>query len=628
MDDTKESFLHHYSQRFQAKENAPLHYPFKDHPQFPMLVDILSRKYRHHALLSVDFPTNIQPFFLEAFTQHLAHESVPPVLRQTELIFLAIENATIPLTKQKSVEDEFELLRSSLSKDNTYKLFVIPATWLFFNEIKPTDDRCLRKQMKLLLAHPRCRFIALTEAHTMHTTTDDRFTHVRISGPTDHDMMNILLQHRTELEEFHHVVIPEELLNQAYQLAERFLSTTNTLEHALMLLDSSAARIAMGEQPPSAQNMKPVLTSSVLLNVLSSWTQIPAASFQLHKFKLNEFTHNMQQRVFGQDIAINIIGQELLQAQANLKRRSGPFCSFLFAGPTHCGKKTLAVAMVEQLFKQPNILFFAQPTLTQTSLAEMKVQSAIEKRYLPLTEAIAQTPYAVFVFDHIEQASPAILDGLQEIVSTGYLQNADGQPYNFRQAIIILNTSKGTEQLNLSSPAATEIEEDVYTMDLMQLIMADQKHDKYSPTQHPSGQEIRNKLLPAIAELIPQSLYQHLQFVPFLPLNKESAEKIVRLKVKMLGKQLDSRYGIDIGYAPEVTRFLASEMVHSQAPEHTVTNPDHVLKQLYFCVEQALLNQTDNKRQSNQLFLQLNEAGNVLRSEWLAPTARQPGISA
>lgn len=625
MDEFKESFLSQFGKSFTAQENKSNNFPFKDHPQFTMLVDVLSRKYKHHAVLSVDFPPNIQHFFLEAFAQHLAHEVTPTALRDIGLFYLDLENASIPLTKQKSIEDEFEQLRAALTKSEQFKLFIIPATWLFANENKPTDDRFLRRQVKMLLAHPRCRFIALTEAHASCTTElDERFTLIRLNAPTDADMMGILIQQRTELEEFHHVVIPEELLTQAYNLAERFLSTTHTLEHALMLLDSSAARVASQERLDNQSN-KPVLTSGVLLNVLSSWTQIPATSFQMHKFKLNDFTQNMQLRVFGQDLAINIIGQELLQSQANLKRRSGPFCSFLFAGPTHCGKKTLAIAMVEQLFKQPNILFFAQPTLTQTSLAEMKVQSAIDKRYLSLVEVIQQTPYAVIMFDHIEQASPAILDGLQEIVSTGYLHDADGQQYNFRQAIIILSTAKGTEQLTIANQPSTEIEEDVYTMDLMQLIMSDQKQDKFSPAQHPSGQEIRNKLLPTIADLIPQSLYQHLQFVPFLPLNKDSAEKIIRLKVKLLGKQLDSRYGVEIGYAPEVTRFLASEIVQSQSPEHTIINPDHVLKQLYFCVEQALLNQSDNKMRSNQLFLQLNETGNVLRSEWLAQGARQHG---
>ena len=288
--------------------------------------------------------------------------------------------------------------------------------------------------------------------------------------------MIVLKQQRVELEQFHHVLIPEELLSQALSLAERYLSATHTLEKTLQLLDSSAARAGAVETADHANQFKPVLTTSILLNVLSDWTLIPATHLQINQFKHNDFTQGLHQRIFGQDTAITILGHELLQAQAQLQQKSKPFSSFLFAGPAHSGKKTTARALVEQLFKQLNVLHYAQPALSHQTLIDIKLQRCTDKQFLSITDVIRQTPYAVFLFENIEKLPTAIIEGLQEILSTGYLHDTHGNQYNFQQSIIILCTTVGANSLAEFAESFTP-DEDIYTMDLMQLVMSDQKQE-------------------------------------------------------------------------------------------------------------------------------------------------------
>ena len=127
--------------------------------------------------------------------------------------------------------------------------------------------------------------------------------------------------------------------------------------------------------------------------------------------------------------------------------------------------------------------------------------------------------------------------------------------------------------------------------------------------------------MPDITETFSLPLCQHLHVVPFLPLSKTAIEKIIRIKLKTLGKQLNERHGIELGYAPEVIRYLTNDVLTKREPTNQTINPDKALKQLYFCVEQAILNQVDNHNRSNQLFLQLNETGHLLRCDWLPLTA-------
>jgi ATP-dependent Clp protease ATP-binding subunit ClpA len=589
------------------KKNSVI--PFKDHHSFTILVDILIRKYNHHAIITTDFSSKMHPAFLEALLQHLTHESIPFHLRGPELIYLD----TPSKTKQKTLEKDFHRLRETL--DNTDKTLLIAFTNidLFIKDHHQSDDEAfLRRQIELLMTHPRCRFIVLTNTndHEQHPHLNDHFATLHINGPTDPDVMTILKQQRTELENYHRMLIPEEALSLAYSLAERYLSTDNTLENALLLLDSSAARSC-------AVEFKPVLTTAVMLSVLSGWTQIPVAQLQLSKFRLSDFIQGMQQKVFGQDTAITIVGHELQQAQARLQQKIGPFCSFLFAGMPHSGKETVAMALVEQFFKQLNVLHMAQsasPTLT--SIADLKVQRYLDKRYFTLKDVIRQTPYAVIMFENIEQASPLILDGLQELLTTGLIHDTAGKQYNGRQSIIILSTTLGANQLAELSKTI-EYDEESNSIDLMQLVMSEQNQSVPGKAFY-LPQEVVEKVIPDITASLPATLCQHLQVVPFLPLNKSAIEKIIRLKLQVLAKQLDRRHGIELGFAPEIVRYLTNDVLAKQKLDHQIIDMDKALKQLYFSVEQAILSQVENKNRPNQLYLQLSETGQLLRCDWLS----------
>jgi len=599
----------------KSKKSTAL--PFQHHPQFSVLIDILSRKHCHHVQLKADFSPALYSAFLEALAHYLDQERVPSYLRHAELMTLNLENILFAEIKQLAIEKDFDALCETLNDSQHCRLIVLTRLELFSKDSKKIDDRFLRRQLENLMAHPKCRLLLLTTTYDDNAIhLNNEFAQLQLAGPTETDILAILRQHGLELGAFHRVLIPDELLMQAWLLTERYLSTTQTLEKALLVLDSSAARASALELSDMANRMKPVLTTATLLEVLSDWTQIPVSHLQINSFKHHDFVSGLEQNIFGQETALTILGHELLQAQTQLQQKQGPFSSFLFVGAEHTGKKTTAFALAEQLFKQLNAFYVVPSTLGRTTLAELKLQRYMDKQFFPLMQVIQQMPYAVIMFENIETLSRSLLDALQEILSTGYYHDIDGSVYNFRQTIVILSSTVGADQLTVFAEEFTP-HEDLYTMDLMQLVMSDQKIEP-QPLLPYSPQEVIEKITPAIVAAFSLPFCQHLHVVPFLPLNKMAVEKIIRRKLRTLGKQLDQRYGIELGYAPEVTRFL-TQAVLAADKNHPAINPEKALKQLYFCVEQALLNQADNVP-SNQLFLQLNETGHLLRCDWLATT--------
>ena len=193
-------------------------------------------------------------------------------------------------------------------------------------------------------------------------------------------------------------------------MATHYLSgQQSSLDKALQLLDSGAARASAMERSDQPGQPKPILTNLVLANIVSSWTQIPLSHLQHNKFKAADFIQGMQKHIFGQEAAINLIGLALQHARIKLQTKTGPLCSFLFAGPPNIGKTETAFAMAEQLFGHKGALLRVKldKTLRANSLAEIKVMAQTENSHFPtLFEAIQQCPYAVVLLENINQAPP------------------------------------------------------------------------------------------------------------------------------------------------------------------------------------------------------------------------------
>lgn len=584
----------------RTKKSAAI--PFKDHPQLNVLTDILTRKYTHHAHIIAPFSKKLYPLFLESLLQHLTHHTPSNQLRQAEVIYLP--HASFWQLPEQVAATCFEQLNHILNDGNQSIILAFNHAELILNDIT-TPLSFVQQQLINLLSHPNCRFIFFSQQANINLA-DETFSKLTISGPTQQDVIAILKQQRTELENHHHITISDELLPQSLALAERYLSTHDTLNQTLLLLDSSAARAA-GTENESSQ---PTLTPQTIMQVLSDWTSIPSTHLSLHRFRLPEFVTSIGQRIFGQEQAMTLLGQEIQQAQARLQDKQGPFCSLLFVGYEHTGKKTTALALTEQLFKQISLLHTVQQSRSAASLLDMMAQGCGERRYTSIKELIYQKPNAVILFEAVDLLSNAQTNELLELLGSGYLHDEKGNAYNFCQAIIILTTNKGTDHLHNTQQDHHHNERQ--QLNLMQLIMSEQTDTTQTTRLEHSPDELTRLVKQDLGPILPTAILENCAVIPFLPLNKNAIEQIMRLKLKVLDRQLHLRFGFELGYAPEVIRFLANEAQTSKT-----IDIEKAIKPLYSTIEQAVLARGEQKTRLNQLFLQLNETGEVLRCDWL-----------
>ena len=198
-----ESIFTRFGKYFSAdanKQHATL--PFKDHPQFPLMTDIVSRKDQHHLLLFTDFPKKMQVFFLEALAQHLHPKKIANAT--PKIIYLDIANLCNTINKEQIIDDF-----KALYEKNDFVILVL-------NQVEPllqqaTENHPLYESLVFFLTQEKSRLVILLPAKEYKNPRleplKDQFDLLRVNSSLPSETLAILKRHRTELEHFHRVFI-------------------------------------------------------------------------------------------------------------------------------------------------------------------------------------------------------------------------------------------------------------------------------------------------------------------------------------------------------------------------------------------------------------------------------------
>jgi|WetSurMetagenome_2_1015567.scaffolds.fasta_scaffold00238_21 ATP-dependent Clp protease ATP-binding subunit ClpB len=221
----------------------------------------------------------------------------------------------------------------------------------------------------------------------------------------------------------------------------------------------------------------------------------------------------LKMRVVGQDHAIKIITDAILESRSGLSKQGQPIGSFFFLGPTGTGKTELAKALTEFLFQD-------ESALIRFDMSEFKEEHSAALLYgAPpgyvgyeegglLVNRIRQKPYAVVLFDEIEKAHKSVFDIFLQILDEGKLHDRLGKVGDFSNAVILFTS-------NIAS----------------QVIV-----DAFGKGKIPGS----NEIMEIMADYFrPEFLGRLTEIVPFAPIGKEIIVKILDIHLKGLYKMLE-----------------------------------------------------------------------------------------
>ncbi len=229
--------------------------------------------------------------------------------------------------------------------------------------------------------------------------------------------------------------------------------------------DLAAQQEKLSELSEEGSLLSEEVTSEEIAEVVSKWTGIPLSRMlESEQEKLLHMEEQLHRRVVGQDAALTAVSNAVRRARAGLQDPNRPIGSFIFLGPTGVGKTETARALAEFLFddEQAMIRIDMSEFMEKHSVARLIGAPPGYVGYEEgghLTEAVRRRPYAVVLFDEIEKAHPDVFNVLLQILDDGRLTDGHGRTVDFRNAVVIMTSNIGSQQIaELSGDEVEEME--------------------------------------------------------------------------------------------------------------------------------------------------------------------------
>ncbi|MFZ4861471.1 AAA family ATPase [Sphingobacterium sp. Mn56C] len=292
------------------------------------------------------------------------------------------------------------------------------------------------------------------------------------------------------------------------------------------VLEEVYSKLLIDARVPRLQVGKLELTA-----VMASITNIPIGHIQAQeKEKLQHMEILLRKRVVGQNHALKIVTDAIIENRSGLKKNGQPIGSFFFLGPTGTGKTELAKSIAE-------LLFHDETAMIRYDMSEFKEEHAAALLYgAPpgyvgyeegglLVNKIRQQPYAVVLFDEIEKAHPSVFDLFLQIMDEGKIHDKQGKEGDFSHALILFTSNIGS-----------------------QLIA-----DKFNQNITPATADLQQIMC---SYFRPEFLGRITEIVPFAPITEDTATEIFKIQVQTLVTALHN-LGIHFSMTQEAMRNLA-----------------------------------------------------------------------
>ncbi len=569
------------------------------HKEIERVIEILCRRKKNNPVL-IGEPGVGKTAIVEGLAQIISRNEVTEALKDHRVLALDMA-AVIAGTKYRGqFEERLKAVMNEISQNRNVVLFIDELhTLVGAGAAEGAIDASNMLKPALARGELQCIGASTLNEYRKYIEKDGalerRFQPVIVDPPAVEETVAILKGLRSHYEDHHKIRIPDESLDAASKLSDRYITDRFLPDKAIDVIDEAGARARIAAQvpPPEMEALqgelngigqkkedairdqdfelaaelrdqerevqhrirvreqaweeerrenRPEISPEDVAFIVSRWTGIPVTRLrQAESDRLVHMEDELHQRVVGQNDAISAISRAIRRSRAGLKDPRRPIGSFIFSGPTGVGKTELARALAEFMFSDRDALIRVDMSEYMEKFSVSRLIGA-PPGYVgyddsgTLTKAVRRRPYSVVLLDEIEKAHPDVFNILLQVLDEGHLTDNYGRVIDFKNTVLIMTSNLGARDISKGGGLGFHSSDATSSYDL-----------------------IRGKVREEIERAFnPEFLNRVDDIIVFHPLSKEQIGEIVHILLKEVRDRL-AQEELVLTMRPEAIEFLVEK---------------------------------------------------------------------
>ena len=566
------------------------------------VIQILSRRTKNNPVL-IGEPGVGKTAIVEGLAQKIIQGEVPETLRDKRVVSLDMAAMVAGTKYRGEFEERLKKVINEIQQAQNIIIFIDEMhTIIGAGGAEGAMDASNILKPALARGELQCVGATTLDEYRKHVEKDAalerRFQPVMVDAPTVDESVQILKGLRDRYEAHHRVKLPDETLEAAVKLSDRYISDRFLPDKAIDLVDEASSRVRLKNftAPPNLKELEEelatlqhekaaaltnqeyekaaalrdrekhlrddlenhrqewdrqrvrseaIVTPDDIAHIVASWTGIPVSKLQEEESaRLLKLEGILHERVIGQEPAVQSVARAIRRARAGLKDPKRPIGSFFFLGPTGVGKTELARALAQAMFGD-------EAAVTRIDMSEYSERHTVSRLvgsppgYVgydeggQLSEAVRRKPYGVVLFDEMEKAHPEVFNILLQVLEDGRLTDGKGRTVSFRNTIIIMTSNVGAETIRKGGSLG------------FSTTHSKEKQGNYEAMRDRVLEELRKSVRPEFINRIDDVIVFH-------QLDKEHIKQIVGIMLKELMARVNE-FGLTIEVTDAAEVLLADE---------------------------------------------------------------------
>lgn len=563
------------------------------------LTQILCRRTKNNPVLLGEAGVG-KTAIVEGLALDIVSGSIPEILKEKRIVILDLPLMVAGTKYRGQFEERIKAVMNEVIKAKHIILFIDELhTLVGAGAAEGAIDASNVLKPALSRGQIQCIGATTLDEYRKHVEKDGalerRFQTIMVDPPTKAEALLILNGLKEKYEAHHGVTYTEGALANCVELSYRYISGRHLPDKAIDVMDESGARVRLRSmtRPPDLKELEDevrqlekdkessitaqdfekaaqlrdktlklrqqkettlkewkkksaetvgIVDENIISETVAKMTGVPLSRLEKKEaeklLKLEEELHKM---VVSQDEAIYAIAKAIRRSRSGLKDPRRPIGSFIFVGPTGCGKTLLAKALAK-------VMFGEEDALIQIDMSEYMEKHNVSRLvgappgYVgyeeggQLTEKIRHRAYAVVLLDEIEKAHTDVFNMLLQIMEEGHLTDSFGRHVDFKNVILIMTSNIGADLIKNQSVIGFK---------------------KTSPDT--SYETMKDTLLKEVQKYFrPEFLNRLDDVIVFKALTKNDLKSVVDIEMAGVHKRLQDRE-LELVLTPEATDFLINQ---------------------------------------------------------------------